>query len=280
MSIAADDVKLDYVSIREARNMSGLRMVLGAFALPAPWHESCKNIYYVKGLEFTPVRSANEGASDLEIGMNDSQSELIEWTAQSSAPVVIWNDERPRSLWNDQLFLAERLSPEPPLIPTATEDRIRMFGLANELLGENGLLYTKRFFMVGPQIDALPEDSPMRGLLAFLGQKYGYSEELLATATDRVVGILDTLDAQLAAQRSAGKRYLIGDQLSALDIYWASSCGFLDPMPEDRCPMFTEFRTPLLYGCPNADIDAALTNALREHRDFIYEEHLQLPMVF
>lgn len=280
MSIAADDTKLEYISIQEARAMSGLRMVLGEFALPAPWHESCKNIYYVKRLGFTLVRSANAGASDLQLGMSNSQSELIEWTAQSSAPVVIWNDERPRSLWNDQLMLAERLAPEPSLIPETSEDRIRMFGLANELLGENGLLYTKRFFMVGPQMDTLPEDSPMRGIFTLLGEKYGYTEERLATATTRVVGILKTLDKQLAAQRSAGKRYLIGNQLSALDIYWASSCGFLDPMPEDLCPMFSDFRVPLLYGCPNAEIDNALTDALREHRDFIYEEHLQLPMVF
>lgn len=260
--------------------MSGLRMVVGAFPIPAPWHESCKNIYYVKGLDYIRVRSSNEGESDLMLGMNNSQSELIEWTAQPSAPVVIWNDERPRSLWNDQLFLAERLSSEPPLIPAATEDRIRMFGLANELLGENGLLYTKRFFMVGPQIDTLPEDSPMRGLFAFLGQKYGYSEARLATATDRVVGVLNTLDAQLASQRAAGKRYFIGDQLSALDIYWASACGFLAPMPEDRCPMVSDFRVPLLYGCPNAEIESALSSALTDHRDFIYEEYLQLPMVF
>ena len=280
MTIQPDDIKLDYKTIREAKAMSGLRMVVGAFAIPAPWHESCKNIYYVKGLEYTMVRSANEDASDLELGMNGTQSELIEWTAQPSAPVVIWNDERPRSLWNDQLILAERLSPEPRLIPENTEDRIRMFGLANELLGENGLLYNKRHFMVGPQIETLPEDSPMRGLFAALGKKYGYSEAALASASDRVVGVLNSFDAQLAAQHAAGKRYLIGDQLSALDIYWASACGFLDPMPEDRCPMYSDFRTPLLYGCPNADIEKALTGALREHRDFIYEEHLRLPMVF
>ncbi|MGR8920106.1 MAG: glutathione S-transferase C-terminal domain-containing protein, partial [Gammaproteobacteria bacterium] len=187
---------------------------------------------------------------------------------------------RPRSLWNDQLFLAERLAPEPRLVPADTEDRIRMFGLANELLGEGGLLYSKRHFMVGPQLESLPEDSPQRALFEFLGQKYGYSEAALAKSTDRVVEVLNTLDAQLAAQRAAGKRYLIGDQLSALDIYWAASCGFLDPMPEDRCPMFTDFRAPFLYGCPNEAIENALTSALRAHRDFIYETHLELPMVF
>ena len=280
MVIAVDDIKLNYVSIREARKMPGLRIVLGAFAVPGPWHEACKGIFHVKGLEYTPVGASNEGASDLELGMAGSQSELVDWTAQSSAPVVVWNDERPRSLWNDQLLLAERLQPEPGLIPQDGEDRIRMFGLANELMGEGGLLYCKRHFMSGPEIQALPEDDPQRVALSFLGQKYGYSEQALAEASDRVVGVLETFSAQLSAQRSRGRRYLIGDRLSALDIYWAASCGFLDPMPEERCPMYTEYRKPFLYGCPNEAIEKALTRELRAHRDSIYEQHLELPIVF
>jgi glutathione S-transferase len=280
MAIGIDDIKIHYVPIREARQMSGLRIVLGAFAVPGPWHEACKGIFHVKGLDYTPVRSADEGASDALIGMDGSQSELVAWTAQSSAPVVVWNDERPRSLWNDQLYLAERLQPEPALIPAALEDRMRMFGLANELMGEGGLLYKKRHFMSGPAVTGLPADSPERALLEFLGQKYGYSEAALAGATQRIVEILAAMDAQLAAQRARGRRYLVGDALSALDIFWAASCGFLDPMPEDRCPMVTAFRAPNLYGVPNEAIERALSGALREHRDFIYEQHLQLPIVF
>ncbi len=260
--------------------MSGLRIVLGAFTIPGPWHEACKCVFHVKGLDYTPVRSANEGASDGQLGMDGSQSELVAWTAQSSAPVVVWNDERPRSLWNDQLYLAEQLRPEPALIPDVLEERMRMFALANELMGEGGLLYKKRHFMSGPALEELPTDSPTRALLAFLGRKYGYSEEALAGATGRIVEILGAMDAQLTAQRARGKRYLIGDRLSALDIYWATSCGFLDPMPEDRCPMCTAFRDPNLYGVPNDAIGRALTGALREHRDFIYEQHLELPIVF
>ncbi len=280
MKIEDDDIKINYVTIREAREMSGLRIVLGAFAVPGPWHEACKSVFYVKGLDYTPVRSANEDASDIEVGMQGGQSELVEWTAQSSAPVVVWNDERPRSLWNDQLYLAERLNPEPRLIPADPEDRIRMFGLANELMGEGGLLYRKRHFMTSVPLESLPEDSPERALFAYLGNKYGYSEKAVAAATGRIVEVLQTMDEQLAAQQASGSRYLIGDQLSALDIYWSTSCGFLDPMPEDRCPMSTNFRQPQFYGSVNEEIASALTDDLRAHRDFVYETHLQLPMVF
>jgi glutathione S-transferase len=280
LTIQIDDIKLHYISIREARRMSGLRIVLGGFAIPGPWREACKGVYYVKGLAYTPVRSSNENASDAMIGIGNSQSELVEWTAQPSSPVVIWNDERPRSMWNDQLYLAERLSPEPPLIPADSDERIRMFGLANELLGEGGLAYSKRHFMTSVPLASLPEDNPNRALFAYLGGKYGYSEEKLAHASSRIVGILELFDAQLAAQRARGSRYLVGGQLSAVDIYWATTCGFIDPMPEDRCPMATDFRAPPFYGPVNDAIDRALTAELRAHRDFIYETHLQLPIVF
>ena len=155
-----------------------------------------------------------------------------------------------------------------------------MFGLANELMGEGGLLYHKRHFMAGPYAESLPADSPQRALMGFLGQKYGYSEAALGRATQRVVDVLDALDAQLARQRARGRHYLVGEALTALDIYSAASCGFLDPMPEDRCPICTDFRAPNLYGTPNDAIERALTPALRAHRDFVYEEHLELPIVF
>lgn len=279
MAIELSDIKLNYVTIAEARRMSGLRIVLGAYPIPGPWRESCKGVFWVKGLRYTPVKSANADASDLAIGMNGSQSELIEWTGQSSAPVVAWNDELPRSSWIDQLNLAERLQPEPPLVPAEIEDRMRMFGLANELLGENGLVWVKRLLMVDGPLKSLAANDPQRGFFEFLGQKYGYTPAAAERAALRIIDILHALDAQLAGQHAAGRRYLIGERLSALDIYWAACCAILDPMPSERCPMADAFRAGP-YGNSDPRIDAALTPALRAHRDFIYETHLELPVVF
>lgn len=278
MSIDITDIKLNYITIEEARRMSGLRMVLGAYPIPGPWRESCKGVFYVKGLSYTPVKSANAGASDLAIGMHDTQSELVAWTGQSSAPVVAWNDERPRSNWLEQLHLAERLNPEPPLIPVSSEDRIRMFGMANELLGEQGLVWLKRLLMVHEPLQVLAADDPQRGFFEFLGQKYGYTPAGAERSAVQITEILERFSEQLAKQQAAGRRYLIGDRLSALDIYWAASCGLLDPMPPERCPMADAFRGA--YGNRDPRIDAALTPALRAHRDFIYDTHLEMPIVF
>jgi hypothetical protein len=50
-------------------------------------------------------------------------------------PVVVWNDEPPRSTWIQQLYLAERLQPTPALIPESIDERMAMFGYCNEHVG-------------------------------------------------------------------------------------------------------------------------------------------------
>jgi hypothetical protein len=278
MSIELSDVKLNYIPIAEARRMSGLRIVLGAYPIPGPWRESCKGVFYVKGLEYVPVRTGNDGSSDLALGMDGTQSELIEWTGQASAPVVTWNDERPRSSWIDQLNLAERLAPNPSLIPADMDERVRMFGLANELLGENGLVWVKRLLMVDGPLKSLPADDRQRAFWIFLGEKYGYGPAAAERAAQRIEAVVTAFANQLTAQQARGRRYLIGDRLSALDIYWAACCGILDPMPPERCPMADAFRGT--YGNTDPRIGKALTRELRAHRDFIYDEHLEMPIVF
>ena len=278
MSVELDDLKHDYVSIEQARKMSGLRVVLGAYPIPGPWRESCKGVLHVKGLQYTCVQSSDAGASDLAVGMANTQSELIAWTGQASAPVIAYNDELPRAKWYDQLLLAERLAPDPTLIPTDIEDRVRMFGLANELLGENGMVWKKRHLMVHQPLQSLPPDDEQREFWTFLGTKYGYSPQAADRAGYEIAEILDVFHAQLSKQKAAGRNFLIGDQLSAVDIYWAASCGLLSPMEEARCPMFDGFRGP--YGNDHPAIAKSLTGELLAHRDFIYEEYLELPIVF
>lgn len=278
-TILPTDIKLDYVSIADARKLSGLRLVLGAYTIPGPWREACKGLFHVKGIPYIPVVTADAGKSDLAIGMGGSQTELIAWTGQASAPVAIWNDERPRSSWIDQLNLAERLNPEPALIPANIADRVLMFGLINELAGENGIAWQKRLLMVHGPLTTLPPGAEGRAFFEFLGAKYGYSAALAEAGARRIVDILNTLDAQLASQQRAGRQYLVGASFSAVDIYWATFCGLIDPMPAARCPMADSFRGGA-YGNDNADVARALSPALLAHRDMIYEQHLELPIVF
>lgn len=275
--IEVTDTQLDYISIPEARKRDGLRIVQLAAPVPAPWGEACRNVFHAKGLKWTLVRSANEGASELTLGQGGGQSDLRDWTGQSSVPVVAWNDEPPVSNWLEQLHLAERLAPEPRLIPADMSQRIFMIGLINELVGRDGINVNRRYLMTHVTGRSFPEDHPGREMMEFLGRKYHYDEAAGERASDRVVEVLARLDSQLEAQRARGSKFFIGDSLTALDLYWCGSCGFLSPMDEARCPMATDFRE-VFYGPGTDAIAAALTPELIAHRDFIYDEYLELPI--
>ncbi|MGH7880441.1 MAG: hypothetical protein ACREQD_13230, partial [Candidatus Binataceae bacterium] len=244
---------------------TGLRVVLTP-GVPGPWSESAKGILHVKKIPYVKVRQII-AAENLA---------LRKWTAQETAPAFIYNDERPRSLWSDQLYLAERIAPTPALIPAQLEDRAQMFGLANELCGENGFGWARRLMLVHDSLSKpnLPEAG--RKFSTFIGDKYGYTPDAAAAAPSRVVEILGALARQLAEQRSRGSRYLISDTLSALDIYWACFAALIRPLPDDLCAMSAGFRGA--YTCTEPTVTRAAAPELFAHRDFIYREHLELPI--
>ncbi len=267
--IGRDSFKLKYTSLAEAKTMSRLRLILGAHTIPGPWREACKGIFYVKKVSYVPVASAGQDGSDRE---------LREWTAQNSAPVAIWNDERPRSTWIEQLYLAERLQPNPPLIPAPTEDRVSMFGIINEICGENGFAWSKRLTMIHGTVTNPKTDDATRAFWLQFGTKYGYSAEAAEAAPARMAAVLRFLGSRLEQQKAKGSKFFIGNQLSALDIYWATFTALIQPLPPELCPMATAFRA--FYTEKNPVVTAAVSPLLLEHRDFIYREYLELPIVF
>jgi glutathione S-transferase len=255
----------EYIEAEQARPMSGLRVVLTP-GVPGPWSEAAKSILFVKKLPYVKVRQELGGANRA----------LLDWTSQASAPVMIWNQEWPRSLWNDQLNLVERLQPNPPLIPAKLEDRALMFGYANEICGENGFGWSKRLMIVRQGL-ANPDESGRR-LFTYIAEKYGYDRAAAEAAPARIVGILQALTARLEQQRARGSRFFIGDALSALDIYWTTFVALTDPLPDELCPMSPAFRR--VYTNTDPQIKRATAPILLEHREFIYRSFLQLPLDF
>jgi glutathione S-transferase len=277
-TIEPTDITLDYKSIAEARDMPGLRLILGAYAVPGPWREACKGLFYVKGVPYTPVVTASEPGGDLSMGMQDADRDLRDWTAQSSAPVAIWNDERPRSTWVDQINLAERIEPQPPLVPGDIDQRVDMFGAINEIAGEHGLGWSKRLMIIDGGLKALEPGAEGRAFFEHLGAKYGYNDVEVAAAPAHMAGIIRSLDQRLAAQKARGSQFMIGNRLSALDIYWSTFLTLFEPMSQERCPMSTAFLD--FYCNPYVETQEAISDALLAHRDFIYENYLELPIVF
>lgn len=252
----------NYIEVAEARAMSGLRVVLMA-GVPSPWSEALKGILHVKRLPYVRVRQVLGGTNE----------ELRQWTAQSGAPVAVWNDERPRITWVEQLLLAEELRPEPALIPPAPEDRALLIGLCHEICGEMGLGWCLRLMALHAAGEGHAVSSDF---IRMLQTKYGYSPVRAIAAPERVADILRMLDVRLRAQRQLGNRFFMGPQLTALDVYWAAFAGMLRALPPDLCPMDEQLRQT--YTNTNPVVQAALTPLLFEHRDAVYRDYLELPV--
>ena len=119
-------------------------------------------------------------------------------------------------------------------------------------------------------------DDAARTFASYMGGKYGHTRAAADAAAARVAQILRLLDARLAQQHAADRKFFISDSLSALDIYWSTFAILIQPLPPDLCPIPEPLRTS--FTNTNPVVAAAATPTLMAHRDFIYREHLELPM--
>jgi glutathione S-transferase len=259
----------EWIDVVQARGLPGLRLVLTA-GVPGPWGEAAKGLFFAKRVAYTRVRQVG-GAPN---------AELLAWTGHDNAPQAVFENEPARTGWTEIIFLAERLAPEPALIPEDPAERAQMFGLTHELAGENGLGWCRRLMLLDRTLSlptsALAAEHPVRAQVAGLGRKYGYSATAAQAAPSRVAGILRLLSDQLAAQLRRGRCHLVGERLSALDIYWAAFAAMVSPLPESQCAMPAGLRA--LYELKDPALRAACSPELLAHRDFVYREHLELPV--
>jgi glutathione S-transferase len=251
----------EYISVEEAIQRRGLRMVVVG-NVPSSWGEAAKGIFHIKRLEWAAVRL-----------VYDSEA-LKSWAGQRSGPVVIYDDQPPRSGWAEILMLAEQLAPEPPLLPAAPAERARVVALGDTFCGERGLCWTRRLQAVHAGLQktgGFPER-----VAGYLARKYGYDATAADTYGVRVRELLGVVSAQLRAQRDAGKSYYLGDTLSAADVYSATSMAMFKPLPERVCRMDPATRAALEWLDP--ETEAALDPVLLAHRDMMYSRHLELPL--
>jgi glutathione S-transferase len=252
---------IEFVSVEEAIARRGLRMVVVG-NVPSSWSEAAKGILHVKGIPWTGVRLAYDSPA------------LKEWAGQRSGPVAVYDDEPPRAGWAEILLLAERLAPEPSLLPADPAERVLAFGLAHEICGEQGLAWSRRLQLVHAGLQGA--GGFQAKVASYIGKKYGYSPPAGAAATRRVAELLGMLAARLAAQRAAGSDYYVGHSLTAVDIYSATALALLRPLPQAVCAMDPATRAAFEFREPSTD--AALDDVLLSHRDMMYRRHLQLPL--
>ena len=258
---------MEYVSVEDARNADGLRLVLTG-GLPAPWSEAAKGCFRVRNVSYMPVFQQGGGANE----------EILTWTGHRNAPTAMLDNEHARVSALDMINLAERMGSGTSLIPEDIDERVLMFGLLNEIAGENGLAWNARILMFKVMIDNTGEeamaDNPML-------RDYHYDAAETATAPIKIIAILRRLTAQLHSQAKQDSRYFIGNRLSALDIYWACFSQMLDSLPADVNPMPDSLRQ--VWGLTRKAIQAAgydIDPALLQHRDYIFPNYLQWPLDF
>lgn len=249
-----------YLTIAEAREATGLRLV-GLRGVPSPWTEAARGLFHVKGLE---CRYAARGRDEPE-------DALARWAGDSGIPVVAWNREPLRTGWAEILLLAERLAPEPALIPADAEGRAELFGLGHEICGEMGLGWSLRLMMIQRSLGHGGGPGFPPAVASHLAGKYGFNPHAAGQARGRVLDILAMLDGRLARHP-----FLIGESLTAADVYWATFANLLTPLPEPELPAAPMIRQ--VYESADADVLAAVTERLRRHQRFIYDRYLELPV--
>jgi len=225
---------------------------------------SAKAIFDLKQVTYVPVAQIGAGEN----------TELVDWTGHRNAPVAVYNSEAPRVGWLEILNLAERLGSGPKLMPEDLEQRMTLVSLANELIGENGLIWNLRLLMLGL---GGPERSAAAAAKNPMFDQYGYSEAAKESALVKSKHILEHFTQHVHAQKDRGSRYLIGDQLSALDVYWAYFSLILQTMPDEQCPMPKGLRKSYDY---SSEAVGGCDPLLIEQRDWIFANHLRLPMEF
>jgi glutathione S-transferase len=254
-------VTFAYVSVDEAIRRSGVRMVVVG-GVPSPWGEAAKGILHVKSIEWAAVRL-----------VYDSEP-LKAWAGQRSGPILMYDNDRPRTGWAEILLLAERLAPNPCLLPKDAADRAFVFGLAHEICGEQGLAWSRRLQLIHAGLNdkgGFPER-----VCNYLGKKYGYGPEAGANAGSRAADVLRMLSSRLKEQRQAGRRYYVGDALTAVDIYSATAMAMFVLLPPEQCRM--DGPTRAAFESRDPPIEAALDPILLQHRDMIFAERLELPL--
>jgi glutathione S-transferase len=255
----------EFITLDEAAAMKTGTRVTFVPGIPAMFSEALKNICFVKGVPLIRVLHPRMGVD--ESTGEDRQAKLFELTAQTSLPTMFHNEERPRNVWLEQLALAERIGAPgtPNLIPDSFERRAELFGLCAIVLAEDGLVWNMRIMV----------DSP-------LGQKYGFSAEASAAAPGKIAEVITLLDRQLDAQAQRGSSYLVGEALTAADIYWATLSMSVLPPPAEIMPLTQQNRGMLKFFEANSrvpQIAGALTKRIEEHQRFILMTHCETPAV-
>jgi glutathione S-transferase len=252
-------MSLEYVDIATARERRGTRIVT-ASVVASPWSEAAKHLFAVAQL---PAAVIPRGAITPEV---------TAWLGGiDNVPVVLHDDEPPRTNWAAIVGLVARLAPG-TLVPVDPGERARMMGLVDLVAGEGGLGWTSRLAMIHASFASQGERGFALPVAKYLAKRYGFSRDLSADA------LVERARTQLGVLRGALRGpYFGGEQVSALDIYVAAFLIPLTIIDDSVCPQMIE---PLrrAFVAARELLAAEVPPELWAHRARMIETHLPLPI--
>jgi GNAT superfamily N-acetyltransferase/glutathione S-transferase len=250
---------LDYVDLATARDRRGTRIVTTA-VVASPWSEATKGMFAVAQLPATVHARAS------------ATPEITTWLGGiDNVPVVLHDDEPPRTNWAAIVGLVARLAPG-VLVPVDPAARARMMGMIDLIAGEGGLGWTSRLAMIQASFASQGERGFPLQIAKFLAKRYGFSREL---APDDLVARVRT---QLGVLRDALRGpYFDGDRVSALDLYAATFLTPLTVIDDSVCPQMIE-PVRRAFGSARELLAGEVPPELWAHRTMMFERHLPLPI--
>jgi glutathione S-transferase len=268
---------LEWVTLENANILPGLRLAVVRAGVPSPWSEFARAVFDSRRIPYIQVDARDPAGG---------YSRLKHLSSQESLPVAFWNDERPRTTWHDIVALGERLArneqgrPGAPvavsLLPAGVENRVRAFGVCDELLGEGGFCWNRRLMFCAKLVrDDAPEQERRVG--KYLSRKYASVDVSAEEAQARAEQTLAYLAKLLRVQQERGSPFCVGDSLSIADFAWAACAALIQPLPENLCPMVSFFRDAFTWTpaeTPGEDVAQLLA-----HRDRMYAQYLRLPVI-
>ena len=90
------------------------------------------------------------------------------------------------------------------------------------------------------------------------------------------------MDGRLEAQEQRGSRYLVGDSLTAVDLYWATLSMTVMPAPEEIMPLTRQNQGMMKFFEANSrvpEVAQALSQRLRDHQRYILSTYCETPAV-
>jgi hypothetical protein len=151
-------------------------------------------------------------------------------------------------------------------------ERARVTGILAELCAERGFGWQRRILLIHHLLTAPAVEETERRIGHYLAAKYGYAPEAVGPALERCEAIVEAM----AALASRSDRFLAGPKLTALDLGWAAFAAFIQPLPDDVCPMNQMWRA--LWTWTPQQTAPEDVRVLLAHRDAIYAQCGLLPV--